>query len=264
MNAPVAGRVFVLFGGTSGIGAAAAEAFCAAGAHCVLVGREDSHAETCRSRWGGQFPLLTGDAADPDLAQRAVDAAVREWGRLDGLFHVAGGSGRRHGDGPADLMTDEGWRQTLALNLDSMAWSNRAAIRHFMTQGKGGVLLNLGSVLARHPSPDHFATHAYAAAKSGMEGWTRAVASHYARAGIRANLLAAGLCDTPMARRALDDFTIREFARHKQPLSRDGFLQPTDLVGAILFLLSEASSMMTGQVIELDGGWSVSEGRNTL
>lgn len=249
-------------GGTSGIGVAAARALIAEGARVVCVGRDEATAESARQDLGERARVLTGDACDPATADRAVREAVGFGGRLDGLFHVAGGSGRRAGDGPLHDLTDAGWNHTLRLNLESVFLSNRAAVRQFLEQGSGGAVLNLGSVLAQSPAPHFFATHAYAAAKAGLEGLTRAAAAHYAPENIRFNAIAAGLVATPMSARAQSDDAIMRYTRTKQPLDDGRIGQPKDLLAAILFFLSDASRFVTGQVLAVDGGWSVSEGQH--
>jgi len=156
-------------------------------------------------------------------------------------------------------MTDEGWRQTIDLNLSSIVFSNRAAVRQFLAQKVGGAILNMGSVLGYSPSPRFFATHAYAAAKSAIIGFTRAIASHYAPKDIRCNVLAPGLVDTPMARRAAGNKSIRAFIKRKQPLDGGRIGQPADLDAAAVFLMSDASRFVTGQVLAVDGGWCVTD-----
>src|SRR5690606_18247730 len=105
--------------------------------------------------------------------------------------------GRRAGDGPLHQISDEGWRQTLELNLSSTFITNRAAAQYFLRAGHGGAILNMASVIAFSPSPDHFATHAYASAKAGVIGLTTACAAYYARHDIRFNVLAPALVSTP-------------------------------------------------------------------
>ena len=149
----------------------------------VLVGLRDTECEQACAQVadsGGAVAYLVGDASQPATATASVAMAVERYGRLDGLYHVAGGSGRRAGDGPLDAVTDEGWQFTLRLNLDSLFYSNRAAVRQFLQQGGGGSVLNLGSVLARSPSPQFFATHSYATAKAAAIGLTQAAAAYYA------------------------------------------------------------------------------------
>jgi NAD(P)-dependent dehydrogenase (short-subunit alcohol dehydrogenase family) len=153
----------------------------------------------------------------------------------------------------------EGWRQTLELNLTTAFLSNSAAIRWFLQERQPGCILNCGSVLADSPSPTLFGTAAYATAKSALEGMTRAAAAAYAPHGIRVNLLAPGLTATPMSQRAQSDPTIQEFIGRKQPLDGGRMGRPEDLDDAVVWLLSEGGRFVTGQVIAIDGGWSVSE-----
>ena len=166
------------------MGLSAALSCAAEGARLLLVGRQERDCERARTQvaqLGGPVTYVVGDASQPSTAAAAVAMAFERFGALDGLFHVAGGSGRSAGDGPLDQITDEGWQFTLRLNLDSLFYSNRAAVRQLLQQGRGGSILNLSSVLADHPSPRFFATHSYAAAKAAAIGMTRAAAAYYAR-----------------------------------------------------------------------------------
>jgi NAD(P)-dependent dehydrogenase (short-subunit alcohol dehydrogenase family) len=165
------------------------------------------------------------------------------------------------GDGPLHEVTDEGLRATLELNLHSIMLSNRAALQQFLADGRGGAILNMGSVLGCSPSPEFFATHAYAAAKAAVVGFTKSAAAYYAPHNIRLNVLAPALVETPMARRAAGDERIQKFIAAKQPLDGGRIGQPEDCDGAAVFLLSDAARFVTGQVLAVDGGWSVSEGQ---
>src|SRR5262249_1284425 len=178
-----------------------------------------------------------------------------------GLYHVAGGSGRRAGDGPLHELSDAGWGYTLSLNLTSVFHSNRAAVRQFLRQDTGGSILNMGSVLAFSPSPRYFATHGYAAAKAAIIGMTRSAAAYYASHGIRFNVVAPALVATPVAQRAARDRSVQEFIATKQPLDGGRIGRPEDLDGAVVYLLSDASRFVTGQVLAVDGGWGVTEGQ---
>jgi NAD(P)-dependent dehydrogenase (short-subunit alcohol dehydrogenase family) len=126
---------------------------------------------------------------------------------------------------------------------------------------QGGVILNMGSVLGFSPSPRYFATHAYAAAKSAVIGFSKSLAAYYAKDNIRVNVLAPGLVETPMAQRAAKDDQIQKFIRTKQPLDGGRIGRPQDLDGAVSFLLSDQSTFITGQVLTVDGGWCLSEGQ---
>jgi NAD(P)-dependent dehydrogenase (short-subunit alcohol dehydrogenase family) len=242
------------------LGLSGAQACAAAGASVVIVGRDGRPAEPLAARYGEQIRVIEGDAQEPATADHAVRAAVDAFAGLDGLYHVAGGSGRSAGDGPLDQIPDEGWDYTLRLNLDSLFYSNRAALRQFLEQERGGVILNMASVLGFSPAPRFFATHAYSAAKAAIIGLTRASAAYYAPRNIRINALAPAVVDTRMAQRALQDEQILRYVRARQPLDGGRAGQPADVADAVVYLLSDESRFVTGQILAIDGGWSVSEG----
>lgn len=252
--------MFVVAGGTTGLGLSGAQLLVANGARVLVYSRSEANVESALGLLGGSAAGLAGDAADARTADRAVEMAVKRWGRVDGLYHVAGGSGRSHGDGPVHELTDDGWDYTLDLNLRSVAFSNRAVLRQLLKQGGGGVILNMSSVLGWSPSPAHFASHAYAAAKAGIIGLSKAEASFYARDNIRVNVIAPALVETPMSTRACSNDEIMDFVARKQPLDGGRVGVPQDVDGAAAFLLSRAAGFMTGQVLAVDGGWTVSEG----
>jgi len=260
--APLTGQVLVIIGGTTGLGFSAAQAFLEAGAlGIVITGRNPESSATALASLGERAAAITGDAIEPDHADRAIALAVERFGGFHGLYHVAGGSGRRMGDGPLHEVTDDGIEATLSLNLSSLILSNRAAVRQFLKQGTGGSILNMGSVLGWSPSPEFFATHVYAAAKSAVVGFTKSIAGYYASRGIRANVLAPALVETPMAKRAAGDEVIQSFIKTKQPLDGGRIGRPADLDAAAVYFLSPGSAFTTGQVLAVDGGWSVSEGQ---
>jgi NAD(P)-dependent dehydrogenase (short-subunit alcohol dehydrogenase family) len=258
------GKVIVVIGGTTGLGFSAAMAFLREGAAGIVVtGRNADNCAAAQAALGNRSLAVAGDAAAPSSAEAAIDAAQGRFGGFHGLYHVAGGSGRKHGDGPLHEITDEGWHRTLEWNLTSVMHSNRAAVRTFLRQGGGGAILNTGSVLGWSPSPAHFSTHAYAAAKAAIIGLTKAAAAAYAPHDIRCNVLAPALVDTPMARRAAGDSAILHFLRTKQPLDGGRMGQPGDLDAAAVFFLSDGARYTTGQVLAVDGGWTVSEGQHS-
>ena len=261
--APVAlaGKRIVVIGGTAGLGFSAVKAFIAVGARVVAVGLKPETVVSAQREFGQAATVICGDASRSETAISAVAAAVETFGGFDGLYHVAGGSGRRFGDGPLHEITDDGWEATLKLNLTSLFYSSRAAVRQFLAQRTGGTILNIGSALGFSPSRTYFATHAYATSKSAVVGFTKSCAGYYAPNGIRFNVLAPGLTETPMAQRAAADKTIVEFIKTKQPLDGGRIGQPADLDAAAVYFMSDASKFTTGQVLTVDGGWSVSEGQ---
>ncbi len=254
-------KVIIIVGGTSGMGLSAAEACIRAGARVVALGRSKAKAQVAQEILGTEACVVTGDAMQSDTVSIAIEQAIERYGAIHGLYHVAGGSGRRKGDGPLHEISDEGWEHTIQHNLTSMFYSNRAAVQQLLKQGIGGSILNMSSVLGFSPSPHHFATHAYTTAKSAVLGMTKSLAAYYAKDNIRFNVLAPALVDTPMATRATNDSEIMQFIRTKQPLDGSRIGQPTDLDAAVVYFLSDDSRFVTGQVLAVDGGWSVSEGQ---
>lgn len=251
----------VVIGGTTGMGLSAAQAFVREGARVVVVGRNPESCAAAESLLDGDGLAMSGDASDPKTAPKAIDLCQNIFGGFDGLYHVAGGSGRRFGDGPLHELSLEGWQTTFNLNLTSLMLSNQAAVRAFQAQGGGGAILNMGSVLSYSPSPKYFVTHAYAAAKSAVIGFTRSIAAYYAADDIRVNVLLPALVETPMAQRAANDEAIQAFIKTKQPLDGGRIGHPTDLDGAAVYFLSDQSRFTTGQILTVDGGWDVSEGQ---
>ncbi|MCW3091712.1 MAG: 3-oxoacyl-(acyl-carrier-protein) reductase [Ferruginibacter sp.] len=254
-------KKIVIIGGTTGIGLSAAIAFVREGAKLVLVGRSPESCAKAQALLGSDVSVYTGDAVDPTTAVNAIELCISAFGGFDGLYHVAGGSGRKFGDGPLHELTLEGWNKTLELNLTSLMLSNQAAINQFRRQGTGGAVLNMSSVLGISPSPKYFVTHAYAAAKSAVIGFTKSIAAYYASNNIRINLLAPALVETPMSERASKDHAILNFVKTKQPLDGGRNGRPEDLDGAAIYFMSDASGFTTGQTLYVDGGWQISEGQ---
>jgi NAD(P)-dependent dehydrogenase (short-subunit alcohol dehydrogenase family) len=253
----------LIVGGTSGIGLAAAWRFLDEDARLVVAGVEEMTLPECLTFHGEPdrcLPVVC-DVRDAKQVDELIAFVVQHLRGLDVLYHVAGASGRPHGDGPLHECSDDGWQATLDANLKSTFLTNRAAIRHFLARKQPGVILNMASVLAVAPSPHHFDTCAYTAAKAGIIGMSRLAAARYAPDGIRVNVIAPGLIDTPMAQRAVSDDAIRAYLRTKQPLAGGPGL-PDDCAGAAVFLCSDAARLVTGVVLPVDAGWGVSEGQH--
>ena len=259
------GRVCLVTGST-GMAASAAHAIAAEGALVFVTSRTEEHALNLASAIEGRGGTAAHHTADLTV-EADVEAAVAEcvatFGRIDAVYNVAGISGRRFGDGPLHEATLEGWRAVLATNVTSLFLVSRASVRRMLAQEPGpgggrGAILNMSSVLASHPAPTYFATHGYAASKGAIESFSRSIAAYYAPHGIRVNVIAPSLVATPMSRRAQADPAIQAWLEAKQPLA--GGTIPADAVTPVaLHLLSDEARMVTGQVITVDGGWSVSE-----
>ncbi len=254
-------KSIVIIGGTTGIGLSAAKAFTQHGATVVLVGRNSDNCLQAKKLFGDAASIYVGDASNPETAITAIEICIKDFGGFHGLYHIAGGSGRKFGDGPLHELTLEGWNKTFELNLTSLMLSNQAAVNKFRELKQSGTILNMGSVLGYSPSPKYFVTHAYAAAKSAVIGFTKSIAAYYASDNIRINLLAPALVETPMSERASKDQTIINFIKTKQPLDGGRNGKPEDLDGAAIYFMSDASKFTTGQTLYIDGGWEISEGQ---
>lgn len=257
----LAGKKIVVIGGTTGMGLSAAQSFIREGAKVTAVGLDESSCELARAQFGEDGLVLCHDAREERTAQQAILSSQTHFGGFDGLFHVAGGSGRKWGDGPLHELTTEGWHKTLDLNLTSVMLSNQAAIRAFLEQGGTGSILNVSSVLAISPSPKYFYTHGYATAKAAIIGFSKAIAAYYAEHNIRINVLAPALVATPMSQRAQTNETIMHYVKTKQPLDGGRIGLPSDLDHLACYFFSDHSRFTTGQLISVDGGWSISEGQ---
>ena len=254
-------KVIVIVGGTSGLGLSAAQACVVAGAAVVAVGRSQQECDAAESVLGDRAPAAFRPGTHkPGTAEAAIHTALSAFRGFHALYHVAGGSGRSQGDGPLESLSEEGWEFTLELNLKSVFLSNRAAVRQFLAQATGGSVLNLTSVLAGSPSPRYFATHAYAAAKAAVIGLTRSAAAYYAPHAIRS---------TPWPPRwsirrwhaAIGDDDIVHYVRTKQPLDGGRVGRPSDTDDAVVYFLSDESRFVTGQVLHIDGGWTLTDGQ---
>ncbi len=259
----LADRVCLVTGST-GIAAASAIRFAAEGGSVFVVSRSPEHVKALSASIeadGGRVGGATADLSVEAEVGAAVAACVERFGRIDGLFSVAGGSGRRFGDGAIDAMTGFAWDATLALNLRTQALVCAAVTRRMLDQapnssGTRGSILLMGSVTSSHPVPRLFETHAYAASKGAITALMLSMAATYAGRGVRVNVVAPGLTATPMATRAADDPAIRAYAARKQPLA-GALMDPVEVAHAAVYLLSDESRAVTGQVLAVDGGWSV-------
>lgn len=248
----------MLVTGATGIGAATAHCVASEGAAVFVVSLDGDDVDAlcgAIADEGGTAEGVAADLTDEEAAQDAFERCRSRFGAARGVVAVAGGSGRRHGDGPLAEIPRSGWDATVEMNMTPMFLTAREAVRSM--SGAGGSIVLVSSVLAMHPSP-LFVTHAYAAAKSAALGFARSVAARYAGESIRINVVAPGLVETPMSGRAAADPGSVAYAAAKQPLA-GGFLPPESVASAATFLLTDDARHVTGQVLEVDGGWAVTE-----
>ncbi len=248
------GKVFVITGASSGIGAAAARIFACQGASLVLGARRQHElgqvANQIRSD-GGQAVPLAGDVSEAGFAAALVGLARSEFGGLDGAFNNAGrlGSGRM----VADTGINE-WAEVVATNLTAAFLAAQAQIPALLERG-GGSLIFTGSFIG------HTATlpgmGPYAASKSGLLGLVQSIAVEYGARGIRANALLPGGTMTAMAMDAATNPDTAAFIGNLHALKR--IAEPDEIANAALFLASDLASFVTGSAMLADGGNSISK-----
>jgi len=249
------GRVLLITGST-GIAEATALRASQRGDAIFVISRNETHClDLCGQLQDAGYYAC--DLTNERGVEDALTACLNRFGVIDAIFNVAGISGRRFGDGPLHECSTEGWTVTLDSNLKSMFLVCRGVLKYWLGAGREGNILNMSSVLAFSPQAQHFATHAYAATKGAIISMSLAMAAYYAPQKIRVNVIAPGLVRTPMSARAQTNPELLEFIAHKQPMS-GGILEADDVARTALFLLGEGSRHMTGQVVTVDGGWTVS------
>lgn len=240
------GRVVIVTGASRGIGKGTAIAVSESGGHPVLVARTEPDLREVAAALPGPSTVLVGDVADPDLPARAV-AAAEEAGGLWGLVNNAGISPYYH---PATETTDEEWQHLLHVNLRAAAAFARESARAMQARGAGGRIVNLSSIAALSGLP---ALVGYNATKAALDAMTRTMAVELGPEGILCNSIAPGTIVTEIV----------EDLMQQNPALRDKFVSKTAMgrVGSvaeaawpIVFLLSDASSFITGQVLVADGG----------
>lgn len=253
----LAGKVAIVTGGGGGIGRQACIRFAQEGAAVVVADwNQESGEETVAAirAAGGTASFVRTDLTSESAVSTLIQESLDRYGGLHVLFNVAGMSGRRFGDGPAHLCTEEGWDRTLEINAKSAFLTCKYALPH-MIEGGGGSIINLASVLGMVGGGRFFATHAYAASKAAVIGLSRAMAVHYAQDKVRVNVIAPGLIETPMSQRAQQNPDIVAYMQQMQPIT-GSMGMPEDVAEAAVYLASDESRFITGIVLPVDGGWT--------
>lgn len=250
-------RVAIVSGGHTGLGRVMAEALLEAGAHVAVCSRRpekwsESYAQlkSTASQSNRQLLSFKCDVTDKAGVAEMVSETISKLGSVDILVNNAGIAWVA----PADQMTLEDWKKVLDSNLTGSFILGQEVGRHMISKGKGKII-NITSIAAlRGTPPEVLDTLAYSAAKAGVIGLTRDLATKWARYHVNVNAIAAGWFPTHMTRLLLQNKG--EMLASRTPLGRLG--QPEDLKGVVVFLSSQASDYITGQVIIVDGGLSAS------
>lgn len=244
----VEGRSILVTGGTSGLGLGIAEGLAGLGARLVVGSRDEAKVGEAEARLraaGGECAGVVLDVADEASVAAAVATARERYGRIDGLVNAAGITKRV----PTMDMSVADWRQIVDINLTGMLITSQACGRVMRDQGQGAIV-NVASLTS---FVGFYEVAAYAASKSGVASLTQNLANDWAQYGIRVNAIAPGVFPTPLNRKMIEGTPRGRWLLEHIPMGRFG--DPSELVGATSFLLSEAANYITGVVLPVDGGF---------
>ena len=245
---PLGDRVAIVTGASSGLGARFATVLADAGAQVVAAARRLERLEELAVTSPGIHPCRC-DVTEESERQRLVGVALERFGRVDVCVNNAGVSS----GGPERQATLEAFRNVLRVNLEAVFALSQAVSVPMRDRGSGSVIniSSMFSLVAATPVPEA----GYVASKSAVNGLTRELASQWAGDGVRVNAIAPGWFATEMNEKLFADEGARRWLARQCPMGRPGRIDELD--GVLLFLASDASSYCTGQVIAVDGGWTI-------
>ena len=246
MSESVAGKVVIVTGGASGIGAATCLRFGEEGAKVVVSDINEAGGQQVVSQIraaGGEAIFQRCDVSKNDQVEALVRTAVDQYGRLDAAFNNAGVEGEA---ATTPNCTEENFDLNIAVNLKGVFLCMKHQINQFLAQGGGGAIVNTASVAAK-------GVPAYVAAKHGVVGLTKTAAIEFAKKGIRVNAVCPGGIRTEMLERAIHEKPwVEKQLLRLQPIGRLG--EPREIGEVVVFLCSDQASFLTGQAVPVDGG----------
>lgn len=242
----LSGRVACITGASSGLGRQAAQVLASAGANVVTVARRQDALESLCKEIGASSAAVAADVGDRNGLDELVQAIAAPFGSPDILIHAAGVNTRE----PADDVTFDGWDQTLSLNLSAPFFLSKAFVPAMKSKGWGRIL-NFASLQTTRAFPGGIA---YGATKGGIAQLTRAMAEAWSPYGITANAIGPGFFPTELTQAVFEDPERAKRNAAQTCIGRNG--EMTDMNGPILFLCSDASSYVTGQILMVDGGFT--------
>ncbi|MFQ5554791.1 MAG: SDR family NAD(P)-dependent oxidoreductase [Acidimicrobiia bacterium] len=238
-------RTVIVTGGASGIGRAVVNGFAAGGARVAVADIDAAGAaDVAKQHDGAQ--ALNMDVTDTASVAAGVEKVIGDWGRIDILVNVAGWDRIR----PFIETDEEFWDRVIAINFRGPLATCHAVLPHMREQGSG-VIVNTASEAGRSGSSGEAV---YSGAKGGIITFTKALAREVARYGIRANVVAPGLTETPLLQGMIDDGhgSLMDAIKRATPIRRFGL--PEEVADAILFMASDRASFITGQTLGVAGG----------
>lgn len=245
----VANKVTLVSGGSRGIGKALAAGFAARGAKVIITGRETSTLAATAAEIGSasnSVAPVVCDAAKKEDVERCVKQVTDQFGRIDVLLNVAGVNKRK----PAETYTEEEFDFIIDVNLRGAFWM-AVEVGKVMLAQKSGSQIHIDSLNTFSPLKN---VTPYAMTKFGISAMSRGLATEWGPRGVRVNALAPGFVLTDLTRKLWSDPTMNAWGLANTPLGRLGEVE--DMVGTAIFLASDASAFMTGQVVRVDGGFT--------
>ena len=243
------GKIALVTGASTGLGAAMAIGLAEAGADVACHGHYPSDAEaTCQqiNALGRQTFSVAGDMSNKNAPREIVDQVIEKFGRIDILVNNAGMIRRT----PATDYSEEDWLTVIEVNLSSVFRLSQAAGRQMIAQGAGGKIINIASLLSFQGG---ITVPAYTASKSGVAGLTKALANEWAKHNINVNAIAPGYMATNNTAPLRADEVRNRQILERIPAGRWG--EAEDLSGTVVFLASAASDYIQGHILVVDGGW---------
>lgn len=244
------GKTAIVTGGSRGIGKAICLGLSLFGASVAITGVSAENEKTVQTITGrgGKAIYIPCDVSKPEESRKAVDRAVETFGKIDILVNNAGVATVD----PAEKVTEQEWDRVLGINLRGLFFMSQAVARVMIKQGTGGRIINIGSIFGIAGS--EIGASVYHAAKGGVMVLTRALACEWAKYGILVNTIGPGFIRTEMTQSIQESPELYKLLKERHALKRFG--EPNEIVGAVVFFASDASSFVTGQNLYVDGGYT--------